>query len=162
MQFATSSATLCLQLPLVLEGVGGIENYSGGRRTSYDPYSVARVIGWSASNDELTSLMDKRTEIKKDDMLTRTVWAAWSAEDRICHVYGIDKYCGKDSEVAKRMKVDREYNNARKETIRTNSLVGRLVGGPWGAAIGALVGALRKPEDPYVCRQEEWKNEVPM
>ncbi len=143
---ASSAATLCLQMPLVIEGVGGVENYSGGRRTSYDPYSVARVIGWSASNDELTSLMDKRTEIKKDDMLTRTVWAAWSAEDKICHVYGIDKYCGKDSEVAKRMQVDKEYDDNYRKNFATNAAVGAGIGaavttGAIGTAVLASTGA---------------------
>ena len=136
---ASHREAMCLQLPQLLEAGKDPEDDRGGVSGASGAYSVARVLGRSLSNDDRNSLADKKHEIKKDEMLTRTVWAAWSAGDGICHIYGVDKYCGKESQVSKRMEIDKEYDDNYKKNLRTNMAIATAPGMAGVGAAGAIV-----------------------
>ena len=109
--------------PLLLEGeeiTDDVKSNKAGAKVA--DLSIARIVGRSASHDDLADWGAKKTDIKIDDMITRTVSAVWNADTRICHIDGTDKYCGKESKVHQRFEQNAAAYKSRGKAVLDNTL----------------------------------------
>ncbi len=138
-----NKAASCYDLPLLLEGQDPSVDQQDLRTKASKSTDIAKVIGRSISSADLAKIGSRKTDVVKDDILTRTVWSTWDPNTRKCHIFGIDKYCGKESIVNQIMKMnERSYDPDTKNAVLTNAAVTAGVGAGVGVATAATIGAV--------------------
>ncbi|MDR0803722.1 MAG: hypothetical protein LBO08_01355 [Rickettsiales bacterium] len=129
---------MCLQLPSLLEG--GAKQFSQDQNSEFiteSNFATTKVIGTTLSNVQMAKLKTTKFQFTKNDVMSRETWAVYEARDKICHIYGKDTFCGKESTVKAYVQAaEKSYEDIKKEAAK-NLKKERLGEAGEAVAIGA-------------------------